>query len=291
MVMVKMLMEIDPLPMRGSMMMTMVTISPSWRDASPAEQLPGALDWFRQVPPRDDGTSSRKLPSYFSRAKDTKAAHATYAASYFGLVVTMDVYGYNLINGQVSTTTIIIGNLEDGKFNEDAIWVGWQRDAYRTTGCFDMECPGFEPARGARLKPGAVIDPSSHQKITIKVLQDRKTGDWWIRAGFNGSTTVIGRYPAKLFDKLSRKATNIAMSGVVGAIGSTPSPLMGSGFFPLSKAASITGISYIGEDGKLRPFALNTIKVETKSSCYSVTPIINAKFSYGGPGGCSARAF
>lgn len=55
-----------------------------------------------------------------------KAAHATYAASYFGLIVTMDVYGYNLINGQVSTTTIIIGNLEGDKSDEDAIWVGWQ---------------------------------------------------------------------------------------------------------------------------------------------------------------------
>ena len=35
----KMLMEIDPLPMRGSMVMTMVMISPSRRDVSPAEQL------------------------------------------------------------------------------------------------------------------------------------------------------------------------------------------------------------------------------------------------------------
>ena len=34
-----MLMEIDPLPMRGSMVMMMVTISPSQRDVSPAEQL------------------------------------------------------------------------------------------------------------------------------------------------------------------------------------------------------------------------------------------------------------
>ena len=39
MVLVKTLMEIDPLPMRGSMVMTMVTISPSRRDVSPAEQL------------------------------------------------------------------------------------------------------------------------------------------------------------------------------------------------------------------------------------------------------------
>jgi hypothetical protein len=34
-----MLIEIDPLPMRGLMVMTMVTISPSRRDVSPAEQL------------------------------------------------------------------------------------------------------------------------------------------------------------------------------------------------------------------------------------------------------------
>ena len=49
MVLVKMLMEIDPLPMRGSMVMTMVMISPSRRDVSPVEQ----LRWSpRLVPPR-----------------------------------------------------------------------------------------------------------------------------------------------------------------------------------------------------------------------------------------------
>ena len=49
MVLLKMLMEIDPLPMRGSMVMMMVTISPSWRDVSPAEQLRRSP---RLVPPR-----------------------------------------------------------------------------------------------------------------------------------------------------------------------------------------------------------------------------------------------
>ena len=39
MVLVKMLMEIDPLPMRGSLVMTMASISPSGRDVSPVEQL------------------------------------------------------------------------------------------------------------------------------------------------------------------------------------------------------------------------------------------------------------
>ena len=39
MVLVKMLMEIDPLPVRGSLVMTMAMISPSRREVSPGEQL------------------------------------------------------------------------------------------------------------------------------------------------------------------------------------------------------------------------------------------------------------
>ena len=39
MVLVKMLMDIDPLPMRGLLVMTIVMISPSWREVSPAGSL------------------------------------------------------------------------------------------------------------------------------------------------------------------------------------------------------------------------------------------------------------
>ena len=39
MVLVKMLMDIDPLSMIGSLVMTLVMISPSRREVSPAEQL------------------------------------------------------------------------------------------------------------------------------------------------------------------------------------------------------------------------------------------------------------
>ena len=49
MVLVKMLMEIDPLLMRGSLVMMMVMISPSRREVSPAEQLRRSP---RLVPPR-----------------------------------------------------------------------------------------------------------------------------------------------------------------------------------------------------------------------------------------------
>ena len=49
MVLVKMLMEIDPLPMRGSLVIMMAMISPSRREVSPAEQLRQSP---RLVPPR-----------------------------------------------------------------------------------------------------------------------------------------------------------------------------------------------------------------------------------------------
>ena len=54
----KILMEIDPLPMRGSLVMTLVMISPSWREVSPAEQLRQSP---RLVPPRGGGVLSRKM--------------------------------------------------------------------------------------------------------------------------------------------------------------------------------------------------------------------------------------
>jgi len=63
---VKMLMEIDPLLMRGSLVMTMVMISPSRREVSPAEP----LRWSpRLVPPRGGGVSSRKLAHDFFQGK------------------------------------------------------------------------------------------------------------------------------------------------------------------------------------------------------------------------------
>ena len=44
----KMLMEIDPLPMRGSLVMMMVMISPPGGKFPRQNSSAGALDWFRQ---------------------------------------------------------------------------------------------------------------------------------------------------------------------------------------------------------------------------------------------------
>ena len=70
MVLVKMLMEIDPLPMRGSLLMMTVMISPSRREVSPAEQ---PCRSPRLIPPRFRLVAVEfhpvSLPMIFSRVK------------------------------------------------------------------------------------------------------------------------------------------------------------------------------------------------------------------------------
>ena len=70
MMLVKMLMEIDPLPMRGSLVMTLVMISPSRREVSPTEQLRQSP---RLIPPRFRLVVAEfrpvSLPTIFFRVK------------------------------------------------------------------------------------------------------------------------------------------------------------------------------------------------------------------------------
>ena len=70
MVLVKMLMEIDPLPMRGSLVMMLVMIFPSQREVSPTEHL---CQSPRLVPPRFRLVAAEfhpvSLPTIFSRVK------------------------------------------------------------------------------------------------------------------------------------------------------------------------------------------------------------------------------
>ncbi|CAM0876916.1 unnamed protein product [Alopecurus aequalis] len=239
------------------------------------------------------------------------AVHRTHPGSYFGLDATMEVYGHNISDGHI-ITAIWIANLEgDEEKDENAIWVGWQvdpkkygdsythfftawtTDTYRT-GCDNMDCPGFHLANGSKIAPGAIINPVSdingaRQRITINVFKEKSSGDWWIYYGFNSAPIPVGYYPAKLFDKLSEKATLISVGSAVGASPSIPSPPMGSGFLPSDKAALVTDIWFIEKNGGSTPFLGDTDRIETKSSCYSISPIEGAKFSYGGPGGCPTQ--
>jgi hypothetical protein len=51
-----------------------------------------------------------------------------------------------------------------------------QRDGYGRSGCYNMECPGFQLEQGSKISPGAIIDSTSttgrsRHTITIKVFK------------------------------------------------------------------------------------------------------------------------
>ncbi|KAK3157144.1 hypothetical protein QOZ80_2AG0116780 [Eleusine coracana subsp. coracana] len=231
---------------------------------------------------------------------------------YYGFMATMDVYGYNLNGGQMSSAAIWINNDEgDWKQDLDAITVGWlvfpshfkdsqthlfthwTRDDGRSTGCLNMDCPGFQLASGSTVTPGDIIKPVSdvngvHQNITIKLFKDKSSGDWLLHYGFNSAPAVVGHFPASLFDSLSKKATDIMFGGHVRYAKGVSSPAMGSGAFPSDKAASFWDLQLIDEDGNSIPIQNDLPSLVTDKSSYSISPIEGAKFSYGGPGGKSA---
>ncbi|PNT73967.1 hypothetical protein BRADI_1g05192v3 [Brachypodium distachyon] len=218
--------------------------------------------WYEQVfPSNNDGGIN-----YF-------ATHETAPASYFGLVAIMDVYGHNISDGRILTGIWIHNRQPDPKIDVNAIWVGWQvwprhygdsrthffttwtRDSYRT-GCYDMACPAFQLASGSKIVPGTPIKHASdvngkRQKITIKIFREKSTGNWWIHYGFNKAPRTVRYYLAKLFNRLG-KVTDIGIGSVVVRNGDAPSPPMGSGFPQSDKAATITDISFITEDGRIR---------------------------------------
>ncbi|KAF7055845.1 hypothetical protein CFC21_063324 [Triticum aestivum] len=233
-------------------------------------------------------------------------------ASYYGLHATMDVYGHELKHGQWSSTTFWVSHYGDSnKSSYNEIQVGWHirperygdshphfytlwtRDGFET-GCYNMDCPGFVRVNDAVIAPGDAIHPVSHvpgpiQNITLRVLKDKTSGDWWVYYGFNNIPTGVGYFPKSIFSYLAQKANVMSFGGFVKSTKALPTPPMGSGAFPnggKGRAASFTDLRFINQDGNSSPITGNLTPLVTDGKCHSITPIDHARCFYGGPGGC-----
>uniref|UniRef100_A0A453J4C6 Neprosin PEP catalytic domain-containing protein n=3 Tax=Triticinae TaxID=1648030 RepID=A0A453J4C6_AEGTS len=158
-----------------------------------------------------------------------------------------------------------------------------------------MDCPGFIRVDGARVAPGDAIQPVSNvphghmQNITIRVLKERTSGDWWVYYGFNSVPTGVGRFPRSSFTYLADKANHFAFGGAVISHRADPTPPMGSGSFPnggQGRAASFTNLRIIDEYGNSKPITADLPVLVTNNKCHTITPINHGECLYGGPGGC-----
>ncbi|VAI08577.1 unnamed protein product [Triticum turgidum subsp. durum] len=232
---------------------------------------------------------------------------------YYGISANMDVYGHNLNVGQLSAGAIWIHNWEGDvnkklntiivgwvvwpyRFNDSRthLFTVWTKDNHRSTGCVNLDCPGFKVVKGSPISPGDIISPISgisrkRQTITIRVSKESSSGDWWLYYGINGVPIRVGYFPASLFDSLSTKATQISIGGHARSTKNTIAPPMGSGAFASNpgQAASIHDIWLIHKDRRSTPIGNDARTKVTDGKLYSASPIGRAQFFYGGPGGKS----
>lgn len=116
-------------------------------------------------------------------------------------------------------------------------------------------------------------------------LQEDQTGDWWVYYGFNSNPTAVGKFPKSLLTGLSDSMADFAFGGYTYNARTQLTPPMGSGSSQTGSAASFSGLQYILQDGTVSAIA-GELPSRVDSRCYTVTPIENGKFFYGGPGGC-----
>ncbi|XP_071716142.1 protein neprosin-like [Rutidosis leptorrhynchoides] len=87
--------------------------------------------------------------------------------------------------------------------HETRLYTYWTADGSKTTGCFDLTCPGFvqvtdEIALGAAIYP--VSKPNSiPYQITVYIYKDPMTNNWWVNYG---ESINIGYWPGELFSQL-----------------------------------------------------------------------------------------
>ncbi|TXG46639.1 hypothetical protein EZV62_027861 [Acer yangbiense] len=173
------------------------------------------------------------------------------------------------------------------------------KDAYKTTGCFNITCPGFVQTN-PKLALGIHLDPVSSSGgpqyfLPIGIYQDPNTGNWWLKI-LQNYEVVVGYWPKELFAYLWRSASLVEWGGEVYSQNVKEHPphtktQMGSGSFPQTLkgyAARIKNVRIMVTTLKLKYPEWVDIGSD-EQDCYSAlndVPGNNVEpvFCFGGPG-------
>ncbi|KAL9440313.1 hypothetical protein AB3S75_019050 [Citrus x aurantiifolia] len=175
------------------------------------------------------------------------------------------------------------------------LFVYWTADASKTTGCFDVTCPGFVQVSN-EIALGAAIYPISNPnglpyQITIYLFKDPDTGNWWMQYG---EKINVGYWPPKLFSLLPSGAESAEWGGEVYSSKLENPPhtatAMGNGHFPdyiSGNSGSVKRIRILDNSRTLK-FPEWVYSYTDEYNCYGVDYvgdyIVDPEFYFGGPG-------
>ncbi|XAR67656.1 hypothetical protein NMG60_11002501 [Bertholletia excelsa] len=172
----------------------------------------------------------------------------------------------------------------------------WTRDSYQTTGCYDLDCPGFVQlskkfAVGRPVSPVSIYNETSYE-IQLKIFQDLSTKNWMLYY----HDELVGYWPGTIFTTLADNATVLEWGGEIlntARDGHHTTTQMGSGHFPnegYKKASFFHNVQMIDNPNYAWSDPANLQKFVTKSPCYDSEIKPNKQtsygtyFYYGGPG-------
>ncbi|CAL5001158.1 unnamed protein product [Urochloa decumbens] len=175
--------------------------------------------------------------------------------------------------------------------NNPRLFIYWTRDAYKTTGCYNLGCPGFvqtnnQIAIGGTLSPQSSYGGSQYE-ICFLVWKDPGSGNWWLQLG----GTNVGYWPSSIFTDLANSASNVEWGGEVApSENGQTSTQMGSGHFPsegFGKASYIRNIQTVDSSNTLRSANGLGLIIPTPN-CYNAQSGSSNDWGtymyYGGPG-------
>ncbi|RZC53250.1 hypothetical protein C5167_012096 [Papaver somniferum] len=174
------------------------------------------------------------------------------------------------------------------------IFVHWTADHYNSTGCYNIQCPGFVQTT-SKISLGSSFDKISifhgtQSSADFVMFKDKSTGNWWVQV----QGVDVGYWPHFLFKQLSTKATRIDFGGQIA--NTKPNmrhtkTQMGSGHFPSEGGFGIS--SYFRRvkvfDGNYEAKVPGTVfMIQSNTNCYGLklgqTDWSGIIFYYGGPG-------
>uniref|UniRef100_A0A0E0MXW4 Neprosin PEP catalytic domain-containing protein n=1 Tax=Oryza rufipogon TaxID=4529 RepID=A0A0E0MXW4_ORYRU len=200
-------------------------------------------------------------------------AYATGDSNYYGTKVTINVY------------PAMYGD------DKTRLFIYWTRDAYNTTGCYNLACSGFIQTNpqfviGGSLSPVSIYG-STQYEYDYLVWKDPAGGNWWLQLQGN----YVGYWPSSIFTLLQTGVADTVEWG-----GEVYSPQitapMGSGHFPeegFGKATYSRAIQVVDSSNHLKP-PNGVGLIASLPNCYNIMTGSSSTTSwgtyiyYGGPG-------
>ncbi|PKI58649.1 hypothetical protein CRG98_020975 [Punica granatum] len=149
----------------------------------------------------------------------------------------------------------------------------WTSDAYKSTGCYNLDCPGFVLANN-NFAPGFVFQSISTYggkqfSVDIQIKQN-----WWLRV-YNKN---MGYWPGSIFNSLTGGGSAVTWGGEIynsQKSGHHTATQMGSGHFPrdgyFTKSAYIRNLAFIQDNGPMRSVPKEAlVSSVTKRQCYDL---------------------